>query len=90
MKSILITITGTVQGVGFRWSTKHLAQKHHITGWVRNETDGSVTIRAQGHSKDVAAFLENVQKGPTPLAYIDQVKVTPQPVEHFNQFDITN
>lgn len=39
---------GRVQGVGFRYTAKYLAQSMGLTGWVRNEWDGTVTMEAQG------------------------------------------
>ena len=38
-----IRFTGYVQGVGFRYRLSHLAQYYGVTGWVRNEYDGSVS-----------------------------------------------
>ena len=39
---------GRVQGVGFRYKLCHLAASYGVTGWVRNEYDGSVTAQMQG------------------------------------------
>ena len=39
-----ICFTGYVQGVGFRYRLSHLAQHYGVTGWVRNEYDGSEEI----------------------------------------------
>ena len=43
-----ICFTGYVQGVGFRYRLSHLAQYYGVTGWVRNEYDGSVSAELQG------------------------------------------
>lgn len=40
--------TGRVQGVGFRYRAKHAASGMCVTGWVRNEGDGSVEMEVQG------------------------------------------
>lgn len=40
--------TGRVQGVGFRYTAKYLAQSLGLAGWVKNEWDGSVVMEAQG------------------------------------------
>lgn len=90
MASYLITVTGLVQGVGFRWATKKIAEAYHITGWIRNDPSGTVVIRAQGIISHLESFLATVKRGPTPFARIDQLEVTPQPIEDFNQFVITN
>lgn len=42
------TFTGHVQGVGFRYSAQYLAQAIGVTGWVKNEWDGTVVMEAQG------------------------------------------
>ena len=49
------TITGQVQGVGFRYRARYAAQTLDLTGWVQNEDDGSVTLEVQG---DPALFLK--------------------------------
>lgn len=43
-----ITFYGRVQGVGFRYTAKYLAQSMELTGWVQNEWDGTVTMEVQG------------------------------------------
>ena len=43
-----ITFYGRVQGVGFRYTAKYLAQSMDLTGWVENEWDGTVTMEVQG------------------------------------------
>lgn len=48
--------TGRVQGVGFRASTHALAQRFPITGFVRNEPDGSVLCESQGSAADLECF----------------------------------
>ena len=42
------TFYGRVQGVGFRYKLRHLADSYGVTGWVRNVYDGSVTAQMQG------------------------------------------
>ncbi|MBO5460604.1 MAG: acylphosphatase [Ruminococcus sp.] len=42
------TFRGRVQGVGFRYTAKQLARSMNLTGWVRNEYDGTVTMEIQG------------------------------------------
>ena len=43
-----VIVRGRVQGVGFRYITSSIASKYHVTGWVRNEYDGSVEIEVPG------------------------------------------
>ena len=48
-----IVFQGWVQGVGFRYRTRHAAQMYSCTGWVRNEWDGSVTMEIQGEEENI-------------------------------------
>src|SRR5690606_39226851 len=52
---------GHVQGVGFRATTQRLAEGFDIAGFVRNLTDGSVELVAEGKDTEVKAFLEAVR-----------------------------
>jgi Acylphosphatases len=52
-KQIHIFVTGRVQGVFFRQSTKVMAIKNNVKGWVRNLDDDSVEIVAQGETQDI-------------------------------------
>lgn len=51
---------GNVQGVGFRWSVKHIAKGFDVVGWVRNLSDGRVELRASGEPGELSAFLEAI------------------------------
>ena len=54
---------GTVQGVGFRWRARHAAEGLGLTGWVRNEYDGSVTLELQGGDGQLDRALEMLENG---------------------------
>jgi acylphosphatase len=51
---------GRVQGVGFRATAVHCARASPVTGFVRNEPDGSVLCVAEGRLEDVEAFLDDI------------------------------
>ena len=51
-KRYKIRAYGRVQGVGFRWFVKRLAEANRLTGFARNEWDGSVTVELQGTVRD--------------------------------------
>ena len=57
-----IQFSGRVQGVGFRYKAKYLAQSLGLTGWVKNEWDGSVTMEIQGRSMMIEKMLENLNR----------------------------
>ncbi len=53
-----INFTGRVQGVGFRYKATHIANTYRLTGFVKNEYDGSVTVELQGRQAEVDMFLQ--------------------------------
>lgn len=57
-----IQFTGYVQGVGFRYRTSHLAQRYGVTGWVRNEYDGSVCAELQGLPEEIDQIIQQLQQ----------------------------
>lgn len=61
-------VTGHVQGVGFRWSTRREAERLQLDGWVRNEPDGSVRLRARGEPGQLDALEEWLHRGPPPAS----------------------
>ncbi|MBP2079609.1 acylphosphatase [Oceanobacillus polygoni] len=76
MKYVSVNVRGRVQGVGFRYFTQHTAVECNITGWVKNEDDGSVHIEAQGNEEDMSRFLELIKKGPSRFANVREMDVT--------------
>ena len=56
--------SGCVQGVGFRYEAKLLADQLDLTGWVRNENDGTVTAELEGQESCVNEFLRVMQAIP--------------------------
>ncbi len=72
-----IIFTGTVQGVGFRFATLRYARRHDLTGFVRNQPDGTVEMLAQGEPADIDACLADLKDyfGD----YIRDAKTTDQP-----------
>jgi len=85
MKSkVHVIISGRVQGVWFRSSTKNKAEQLGITGWVRNTSDGNVEAVFEGDEKIIEEMLEWCNHGP-PQAKVDNVEVEKQPA--FDEFD---
>jgi acylphosphatase len=65
IKRIRLQISGKVQGVWYRASTQQKAQELGLTGWVRNEPDGSVLAEAEGTANQLADFAAWCHQGPT-------------------------
>lgn len=72
LQQIQITVTGQVQGVGFRYSVLDEAQKLGLTGWVKNYDVNSVIITAVGPKESLLTLLAWCQTGPA-LAKVTQV-----------------
>lgn len=56
-RRLALRFVGDVQGVGFRWNSRRIAEGLGCTGWVRNECDGSVTMELQGSEDQVSQFF---------------------------------
>jgi len=82
-----IHITGQVQGVGFRWSAAREAWKHGITGYVKNMSDGSVYIEAEGNRERLENFLSWCRKGPG-AGFVDYVGISEGPPAGYTAFRI--
>jgi acylphosphatase len=60
MMSLQVFYEGHVQGVGFRFTVRHIAKGFDVIGWVRNLPDGRVELQATGEEDEVRAFLDQV------------------------------
>lgn len=60
LRRVRYRFVGQVQGVGFRWTSSRIASGLGLTGWVRNEYDGSVTCVLQGTSGQIGAFFSQL------------------------------
>ena len=77
--------TGRVQGVGFRYRAKYAANGMCITGWVKNEWDGSVEMEAQGTEEAINRMLVMINS--SDYIVIDKIESKLIPlVEHENSF----
>ena len=71
-----LTITGRVQGVGYRDWTIGTARRLGLTGWVRNRRDGAVEALVVGGDAAVGAMIEACRHGPS-MARVDTVDIEP-------------
>lgn len=74
MKRACIKVTGKVQGVFFRASTRQQAIQLGINGIVRNQEDGSVYIEAEGNENQLHEFIDWCSEGPV-YALVNDIKV---------------
>ncbi|MBX4892393.1 acylphosphatase [Rhizobium bangladeshense] len=63
-KAVRVRISGRVQGVGFRMWTRGEASRLGVTGWVRNEADGSVAALVAGSDSAISTMIERLRSGP--------------------------
>ena len=63
MISLQVFYEGHVQGVGFRFTVRHIAKGFDVTGWVRNLPDGRVELQVTGQEDEVRTFLNQITQG---------------------------
>ena len=69
-----ITVKGKVQGVGYRYFTAKRANEIGLKGFVKNQPDGDVILRAQGNKSDIETLIGLLKIGPR-LSHVDSVNV---------------
>lgn len=87
MKHINIKVTGKVQGVFFRASTKAVADQMGIKGFVKNEKDGSVYIEAEAKQFILDAFIDWCKEGPD-KSVVENVEVADGDLKNFKNFEV--
>jgi acylphosphatase len=83
-----VLVSGRVQGVFFRDTTRRLAEQHGVAGWVRNLPDGRVEAVFEGPPEDVERLVEWSRHGPRHAA-VDHIEVQPEQPEGLDTFRIT-
>ena len=74
-----VRFTGRVQGVNFRYTSMTQATKLGLTGWVRNDDDGSVEMEVQGTEELIEQLFE-IMKNVSPIIVIDSIDETEIPI----------
>ena len=83
-----LLISGTVQGVGYRWSCQRAAKGIGVTGWVRNLPDGRVEAVAQGTKEQVEQFIRWCYRGPEEARVTDIAVTSGEAAEEVQDFGI--
>jgi len=82
-----ICVKGRVHGVGFRWSAANEANMRGINGLVKNLSDGTLYIEAEGPEDQLNDFVEWCRKGPR-FSSVDSVDVESCPPVNHTDFSI--
>ena len=88
-KRLQIRVSGRVQGVFFRDSTRMTAKRLGITGLARNEPDGTVYVEAEGAEDDLDEFVSWLKEG-SPAARVDNLDIEETAPEDSSEFKITD
>ncbi|HLR36420.1 MAG TPA: acylphosphatase [Chitinophagaceae bacterium] len=82
-----ILVKGRVQGVYFRSSAFKEARKYNLKGFVRNESDGSVYIEAEGENEGMLEFIKWCRKG-SAASDVTHVDVSKGELKEFSKFEV--
>lgn len=82
-----VYVSGTVQGVYFRATTRETAQEHGVDGWVKNLPDGRVEAVFEGREDAVEQMIDFCHDGPE-RARVEDVDVTWEDPERLDGFEI--
>lgn len=85
-----ITVSGLVQGVGFRWFVQKRAAELDLRGFVKNLDDGNVYAEAEGEQTVIEMLIEKIKKGPS-FSRVKDVHVQwKDPENRFSEFSISD
>ena len=89
ISAVDIIVHGRVQGVGFRFFVRNCATSLDLKGWVKNLSDGTVGVHAEGEKEILLDFIKKIERGPA-FGYVSEVTidwVTPENI--YKGFNIT-
>ena len=87
MPTVHLIITGTVQGVSYRFAAKEIATSLSLTGWIKNTAEGHVEAIVSGPEPSLQQFIDWCRQGPR-LAVVSDVIIQHVPEISFNDFSI--
>ncbi|MGJ3245659.1 MAG: acylphosphatase [Elainellaceae cyanobacterium] len=82
-----VFISGQVQGVGYRASTRDMAKRLNLTGWVRNLRDGRVEALFEGSAGAIDEILRWCHEGP-PSAVVNHIEVQYEDPKGLKSFEV--
>lgn len=87
LKRANVYFSGSVQGVGFRYTARSLAQNHKIMGFVKNLSDGRVEIVAEGEENTLNNFLKSLREQMN-YAHFKENICWQEPSGEFSKFEV--
>lgn len=87
MKRFKVTIHGRVQGVGFRYFIQRAATQYQISGYVKNLSNGTVEIDAEGEQEKMDLFLSECRSGPR-LSNVSSFQTTKMEPLNYTSFSV--
>jgi len=88
IKRARITVKGRVQGIFFRSSTKRIAAKLGLKGYVKNLPDGNVEVVAEGNEEKIKKLIEFCKTGPS-LSKVEDADIKfEKPTKEFGGFEV--
>ncbi len=83
-----LIVEGRVQRIWFRESTRIKATELDVKGWVKNRSDGSVEIIAEGQEESIMEFIEWCHDGPPHAVVTNVTRTSQEYINEFNSFTI--
>lgn len=87
MKTAHLLIEGKVQGVFFRETSRRVAERCEIRGWIRNRDDGKVEALITGEEDNVKQFIDWCREGPE-KAIVANVVISDVSLQIFNDYRV--
>lgn len=88
MKRVSMIVSGRVQGVGFRYYVEDIALGMNISGWVRNLSDGTVEIDAEGEEDRLKNFVRTITNTKKGFIQVSNIVVQDKEVFGYSHFTI--
>ena len=86
--AVHLTVSGRVQGVGFRWFVVQEAEVAGVTGWVRNLQDGRVEVWIEGERQAVETLAQAVAHGPRHARVTEVERRQERPTGRYRAFGV--